>query len=53
MMVAGHDHERDIAFFNGTTYVTLDNLKDYSLDASYMIVDVGESIGYNFVDLND
>jgi len=50
MMIAGHDHVRDVSSFNGVTYITLDNLKDYSPIASYMTVDVGEGLDYNFVE---
>lgn len=52
MMIAGHDHVRDVSFFNGVTYITLDSLKDDSPSASYMTVDVGDGLEYKFVEFN-
>ena len=50
MMIAGHDHVRDVSSFNGVTYITLDNINDYSPIASYLTVDVGDSLDYKFVE---
>ena len=49
MMIAGHDHFRDVAFYNGVTYITLDQIKDGTANASYMTVDVGQTVEYQFV----
>ena len=50
LMIAGHDHVRDVSSFGGVTYITLDNLKDYSSNASYLAVDVGEGLEYEFIE---
>ena len=49
MMVAGHDHVRDVTTYNGVTYITLDAIADGFADASYMKVNVGQTIDYQFV----
>ena len=49
MMVAGHDHFRDVSFYNGVTYITLDTIQDSFSNASYMKVNVGQTVDYQFV----
>ena len=49
MMIAGHDHVRDVTTYNGVTYITLDAIKDGFADASYLTVNVGQTIDYQFI----
>ena len=53
MMVAGHDQFRDVTTYNGVTYITLDQIKDGTSNASYMKVNVGQTVDYQFVSIND
>ena len=53
MMIAGHDHERDVTRYNGVTYITLDAIGERFPTASYMVVNMGQSIDYQFVDADD
>ena len=53
MMIAGHDHSRDVTTYNGVTYITLDQIKDGASNASYMVVGVGQTVDYQFVPIND
>ena len=49
MMIAGHDHVCDVTTYNGVTYITLDAIKDGFANASYMTVNVGQTVDYQFV----
>ena len=49
MVFSGHDHVRDISVFGGVYFITLDSIKDDASNASYMTVDVGQTIGYSFI----
>lgn len=40
VVFTGHDHCRDVSVFNGVTYVTLDDIKDSTPNASYLMVSV-------------
>ena len=47
---AGHDHSRSEDSFNSVIYITLDDIKDTTENASYLIVSVSEGISYRFVE---
>ena len=53
MVLSGHDHFREVAIFNGVRYITLDQIKDDTSNASYMKVDMGATVDYQFVPFND
>ena len=48
-VLSGHDHFRDVSVYNRVTYITLDQIKDGTSNASYMIFDMGQCIDYQFV----
>ncbi|MCR5407977.1 MAG: metallophosphoesterase [Bacteroidales bacterium] len=48
-VLSGHDHFRDVSVYNGVTYITLDQIKDGTSNASYMIFDMGQCVDYQFV----
>ena len=52
-VLAGHDHYRSIVDFEDVLYVTLDDLKDNTSHASYMIIEVSTTLGYKFVGMGD
>ncbi|MGM0464400.1 MAG: metallophosphoesterase family protein [Bacteroidota bacterium] len=52
MVVAGHDHKKNVVKFAGTTHITMDALKDGYEDAGYLVLDIGpDSAAYEFVQL--
>ncbi|MFW5835368.1 MAG: hypothetical protein ACOCU3_00285, partial [bacterium] len=52
MVVAGHDHKKNVVQFGGTTHITMDALKDGYEDAGYLVLDIGPaSAAYEFVQL--
>lgn len=53
IVLQGHDHHRDEQHFNGVTYITLDDLKDNTPNASYLIVNVGYDINYSFIPMGN
>ena len=48
-VLSGHDHFRDVSVYDGVTYITLDQIKDGTSNASYMTFDIGQNIDYQFV----
>ncbi|MBO4340049.1 MAG: metallophosphoesterase [Bacteroidales bacterium] len=50
LMLAGHDHVRDVSRFGEVSYITLDSIKDGADNASYLTLDTGESVSYEFVE---
>lgn len=52
MVLQGHSHSRDLTTFKDVVYLRVDALKDYSLDAYYTILNVGNYINYEFVKVN-
>ncbi len=48
LTLSGHDHYRDITIYNNTTYITLDAIKDYAPNASYITLDINNEIEYTF-----
>lgn len=50
MVFAGHDHTRSEDSFNSVIYITLDDIKDTTENASYLIVSVSEGISHRFVE---
>ncbi len=52
-VLSGHDHFRDVTSYKDVTYITLDQIKDGTSNASHMIFDVGQVVDYQFVPLND
>lgn len=53
LVLSGHDHFRDVTSYKGVTYITLDQIKDGTSNASHMIFDIGQVIDYQFVPFND
>lgn len=49
MVLAGHDHVRDVTVYNRVIYFTLDHIKDSSNNASYMVFDIGQNIDYQYI----
>lgn len=49
LVLSGHDHVRDVSAYGGVTYITLDQIKDGTSNASYMTFDIGQGIDYQFV----
>lgn len=50
LCLQGHDHHRKSTQFEGVEYVTLDCLKDASERASWLLLDAGERLRWQFVD---
>lgn len=48
-VLGGHDHFRDVSTYDGVTYITLDQIKDGTDNASYMVFDTGQDIDYQFI----
>lgn len=48
-VLGGHDHFRDVSTYDGVTYITLDQIKDGTDNASYMVFDTGQNIDYQFI----
>lgn len=48
-VLGGHDHFRDVNTYDGVTYITLDQIKDGTDSASYMVFDTGQNIDYQFI----
>ena len=48
-VLSGHDHFHDVSVYDGVTYITLDQIKDGTSNASYMTFDMGQNIDYQFV----
>ena len=53
LVLQGHDHFRSIVDFEGVMYIDLDDIQDNSPQASYLIVDISSTIGYDFVRLGE
>lgn len=52
MVVAGHDHKRNVKAFGNTTFVTMDQLQDESKNAGYFKLSiVNGTIEYEFINL--
>lgn len=48
-VLGGHDHFRDVSTYDGVTYITLDQIKDGTDNASYMVFDTGQNMDYQFI----
>lgn len=48
LVLSGHDHFRDVTVFDGVTYITLDQIKDGTANASYLTVDAGDEVEFDF-----
>ena len=53
MFIAGHDHHRSVNTTGGVTYITLDDIKEKTANASYLILESGDNLSYRFVSLAD
>lgn len=53
LVLSGHDHFREVTPFKGVTYITLDQIKDGTANASYLKVNVGQTIDYQFIPVDD
>ncbi len=51
MIIAGHDHTRNVVKLGNTTYITLDALADTYKDAGYLKLKIGNLIEYEFIGL--
>ena len=51
LLLQGHDHCRGESLYKGVRCVTLDCLKDGADNASYMVIEVGENVEYEFMDM--
>lgn len=49
MFINGHDHSREITHYGGTQYVTLDALQDPEESPSYMKLQVGNHLCFDFI----
>jgi len=50
MVIAGHDHEKNVVLFGNTTHITLDALKDDYKNAGYLNVFIKQGkIDYEFI----
>lgn len=49
IVLGGHDHVRDVTSYGSVTYFTLDNIKDGTANASYMIFDIDQDIDHQFI----
>lgn len=50
LYLQGHDHHRCETLYGGVHYITLDCLKDGADYASYMVIDAGDGLAWNFHD---
>ena len=50
-VIMGHFHAREQRQFGGVTYLMTDNLNEGKLKPSYLVVNVGEKLGYEYVEL--
>ena len=48
IVLSGHDHVRDVTPYDGVTYITLDQIKDGTSNASYLTVDVDDGVEFDF-----
>lgn len=48
MVLMGHDHWREITNYGGVCYIIVDTAKDPEEKAAYMVLHVGEQLGYEF-----
>lgn len=51
LVVNGHDHTRDISTINGVEFITLDEIKDLSEKASFLIIEIDDEISTEFYGL--
>lgn len=51
MVIAGHDHARNVVQFGNTTHITLDALTDSYKDPGYLKLTIKDEIEYEFVNL--
>jgi predicted phosphodiesterase len=51
MVIAGHDHARNVVQFGNTTHITLDALTDTYKDPGYLKLTIKDEIEYEFVSL--
>lgn len=50
LYLQGHDHHRCETYYGGVHYITLDCLKDQADYVSYLIIDAGDGLAWNFHD---
>ena len=53
MVWSGHDHSREITQVKDMTCVVVDSMKDEDKKPFYMLVTMGEKIGYEFISVAD
>ena len=53
MVWSGHDHSREITQVKGMTCIVVDSMKDEDKKPFYMLVTMGEKIGYEFISVAD
>lgn len=52
MVIAGHDHERNVVKFGNTTYITLDALEDGLQNSGYLILSCNQdNLNYEFINI--
>ena len=51
MVLMGHFHMREQRQFGGVQYIMTDNLNDGKVTPSYLVVSVGEKVGYEYEEL--
>ena len=52
MVIMGHFHACEQRQFGGVTYVMTDNLNEGKLTPSYLVVNVGEKVTYEYEELS-
>lgn len=53
MVIMGHFHMREQRQFGGVQYVMTDNLNDTKVTPSYLVVNVGEKVSYEYRELSE
>ena len=52
MVLQGHSHSRDLTIFKEVVYLRIDALEDHYPDAYYTVLEIGNSINYEFIKVN-
>ena len=52
MVIMGHFHMREQRQFGGVQYIMTDNLNDGKVTPSYLVVNVGEKVRYEYQELD-
>ena len=51
MVWTGHDHSREVTAYKDMTCIIVDSMKEEDKKPGYMLVTMGEKIGFEFVEL--